>query len=162
MVSTGLIAVLILGACAPSQVEPARGQPEQQREELRIAYSALSNEALDPLKAPLAAMRYLTFMFDSLVGVKKIQEYLLDESGRPLFFGFGRWHPYTNEIKPLFSINDAIFIARKSDQILWRYWFGPKPYLYVTGSLESIDINFPEDLEMAEAARIYLERKQSG
>ncbi len=99
--------------------------------------------------------------FDSLVGVKKIQEYLLDEAGRPLFFGFGRWHPYTNEIKPLFSINDAIFIARKSDQIQWRYWFGPKPFLYVMNSLESIDINFPEDLEMAEAARIYMERKQS-
>lgn len=97
---------------------------------------------------------------DSLVGVKKLQEYLLDEAGRPLFFGFGRWHLYTNEIKPLYSINDAVFIARKSDQIRWRYWFGPKPFLYVMGSLESIDINFPEDLDLAEAARIYLERKK--
>ena len=97
--------------------------------------------------------------YDSLVGVKKVQEYLLDDAGRPLFFGFGRWHPYTNEIKPLYSINDAIFIARKSDQIQWRYWFGPRPYLYVMNSLESIDVNFPEDLELAESARIFLERK---
>lgn len=99
---------------------------------------------------------------DSLVGVKKIQEYLIDEAGRPLFFGFGQWHPYTNEIKPLYAVNDAIFIARKSDQINWRYWFGRKPYLYVMDSISSIDINFPEDLELAEAAQIYVDQKTRG
>lgn len=89
---------------------------------------------------------------DSLVGVKRIQEYLIDENGRPLFYSFGPWHPYSNELKPLYAINDTIFIARKSDQINWRYWIGRKPCLFLCGQQESIDVNFPEDLEMARVA----------
>ena len=96
---------------------------------------------------------------DSLVGVKRLQEYLVDEAGRPFFFSFGPWHPYTPEIKPMFIINDAIYIARKSDQMRWRYWFGLRPYLYEMSSLESISINFEDDFEMAEAAQLHLSRK---
>lgn len=88
---------------------------------------------------------------DSLVGVKKIQEYLIDEKGRPLFYSFGDWHPYSNELFPLYAINDTVFIAPKSHQIKWRYWLGIKPYLFEGTHLESIDINFPQDLEMAYA-----------
>lgn len=89
---------------------------------------------------------------DSLVSVKPVHEYLVDEVGRPLFYGFGVWHPYSNELKPLFAINDAVFIARKSDQLHWRYWIGRTPYLFPCDPLESIDVNFPEDLELALAA----------
>ena len=97
---------------------------------------------------------------DSLVGVKRLQEYLVDEQGRPFFFSFGPWHPYTPELKPMFIINDAIYIARKSDQIRWRYWFGRRPHLYEMPSLASISINFQEDFELAEAAQLYLSRKE--
>lgn len=89
---------------------------------------------------------------DSLVAVKPIREYLVDEGGRPLFYGFGVWHPYSNELKPLFAINDAVFIARKSDQLQWRYWIGRTPCLFHCDPLESIDVNFPEDLDLALAA----------
>ena len=97
---------------------------------------------------------------DSLVGVKRLQEYLVDEAGRPFFFSFGPWHPYTPELKPMFIINDAIYIAKKSDQIRWRYWFGLRPSLYEMPSLESISINFAEDWELAEAAYGYLSRRK--
>lgn len=90
--------------------------------------------------------------FDSLVGVKEIREYLIDEVGRPLFYSFGVWHPYTTEIKPMFAINDTLFIAKKSDQLLWRYWLGRKPYLFKANSIESIDINGPDDWALAEVA----------
>ncbi|MFC1576478.1 cytidylyltransferase domain-containing protein [Candidatus Omnitrophota bacterium] len=86
---------------------------------------------------------------DSLVGVKQIREYLIDEKGRPLFYSFGAWHPYSNELKPLYAINDVVFIARKSDQLRWRYWIGRKPHLFLCDSKESIDVNFQEDLDMA-------------
>lgn len=89
---------------------------------------------------------------DSLCTVKPIREYLVDEAGRPFFYGFGVWHPYSDELKTLYALNDAVFIARKSDQLLWRYWIGRKPYLLPCGPLESIDVNFPEDLELARAA----------
>lgn len=86
---------------------------------------------------------------DSLISVKVMREYLVDEEGRPLFYSFGAWHPYSNELKALYAINDAVFVARRSDQLKWRYWIGRRPYLFQCDALESIDINFPEDLEMA-------------
>jgi len=95
---------------------------------------------------------------DSLMGVKQIREYLVDEFGKPLFYSFGVWHPYSNEIRPLYAINDTIFIARKSDQLRWRYWIGRKPWLFQCAAVESIDVNFPEDLEMAVAAQKTKER----
>lgn len=90
--------------------------------------------------------------YDSLVGVKEIREYLIDEKGRPLFYSFGVWHPYTNELKPMYAINDTIFIGKKSDQLLWRYWIGRKPLLFSGDPIESIDVNFPQDLELARVA----------
>lgn len=97
---------------------------------------------------------------DSLVGVKMIREYIVDEMGRPLFYSFGPWHPYSNELKPLYAINDTVFIARKSDQLRWRYWIGLKPHLFECDPLESIDVNFPEDLEMAVLAKQLIEKKE--
>ncbi len=90
--------------------------------------------------------------YDSLVGVKEIREYLIDEKGRPLFYSFGIWHPYTNELKPMYAINDTIFIGKKSNQLLWRYWIGRKPYLFSGDPIESIDVNFPKDLTLARVA----------
>lgn len=95
---------------------------------------------------------------DSLVGVKEIHEYLIDEKGRPLFYSFGVWHPYSNEIKPLYAINDTVFIAKKSDQLYWKYWIGRKPILFSCDPKESIDINFPEDLETATLAQQLIEK----
>lgn len=100
--------------------------------------------------------------YDSLVGVKQIREYLVDDKGRPLFYSFGVWHPYSNEIKPLFAINDVIFIAKKSDQIYWRYWIGRKPFLFHCDPVESIDINFPEDLELAIVAQQMVDKRNKG
>ena len=89
---------------------------------------------------------------DSLVGVKSFKEYFIDEEGRPLFYSFGPWHPYSHELKPLYAINDTVFISRKSDQLKWRYWIGRKPVLFQCEFIESIDINFPEDLKLAQLA----------
>ena len=98
---------------------------------------------------------------DSLVSVKPIREYLVDEAGRPLFYSFGPWHPYSNELKTLYAINDAVFVARKSDQLLWRYWIGRKPCLFPCEWLESIDVNFPEDLELALMAEQLMSKRQA-
>ena len=98
---------------------------------------------------------------DSLVAVRAVREYLVDEAGRPLFFSFGAWHPYTTEIKPLYSINDALFVAKKSDQLNWQYWIGRQPHLFVCNAFESIDVNFEEDLAVAHAAWDYLTRPGS-
>jgi N-acylneuraminate cytidylyltransferase len=125
-----------------------------------VAWAMVTSPLFDQY-AP-AVERYLESLgqYDSLVAVKSVREYLIDEQCRPLFVGFGPWHPYTTEIKPFYAISDALFIARKSDQVLWRYWFGRKPYLLEISNLEAIDINFEDDLHMAYAAELYLSRKK--
>ena len=84
--------------------------------------------------------------YDSLIGVKEVNEYLIDEKGRPLFYGFGPWHLYTTEFNKMFAISDTIFIAPKELQMTFRYWFGRKPKLFMCNQKESIDVNFPDDL----------------
>jgi N-acylneuraminate cytidylyltransferase len=124
-----------------------------------VAWTMVTSPLFDRYREAVDAYRSRAAGYDSLVGVKEVREYLIDDCGRPLFYGFGAWHPYSNEIKPLFAINDTVFIARKSDQLLWRYWLGRRPVLFRCGSRESIDVNFPEDLEMAALAERVAERK---
>ena len=101
--------------------------------------------------------------YDSLVGVKEMREYFIDDRGRPFFYSFGPWHPYSNELKPLYAINDTVFMAPKERQIKWRYWMGRTPYLFRSEGYESIDVNFPDDLEMARvAARMAEEKRNTG
>ena len=89
--------------------------------------------------------------FDSLIGAKVLNEYLIDEECRPLFYGFGPWHPYTTEFKSMYAISDVFFIARKDLQLICRYWFGRKPKLFLSNQIESVDVNFPDDLTAAKA-----------
>lgn len=91
---------------------------------------------------------------DSLVGVKKFREYFVDENCRPLFYSFGPWHPYSNELRPLYALNDTIFLAKKSLQLELKYWIGRTPQTFEGSFFESIDINFPEDLELAKAVAL--------
>ena len=34
--------------------------------------------------------------------------------------------------------------------IKWKYWFGPKPYLFVVSEIESIDVDTQSDFEFAQ------------
>lgn len=124
-----------------------------------VAWAMITSPLFENYAA--AVKRYLESLgeYDSLVAVKKVREYLIDEHCRPLFVGFGIWHPYTSEIRPLYAISDALFVARKSDQIQWRYWFGREPLLYEVSPIEAIDVNFEEDLHMAYAAQLYLSQR---
>jgi CMP-N-acetylneuraminic acid synthetase len=96
---------------------------------------------------------------DSLFTVKELKEYMVNEKGMPIYWSFGEWHPYSNELTPFYAINDAVFIAKKSDQLKWRYWIGQKPKIFKCQHIESIDVNFPEDLELAYAAQKMLDSK---
>ena len=117
-----------------------------------VAWAMVTSPLFTNYGPPVADYLAARDCHDSLVAVKKVREYLMDEVGRPLFSGWGVWPPYTTEIKPLYAVSDALFIARKTDQLRWRYWFGPKPLLYEVSTLEAIDVNFEEDLQMAHAA----------
>jgi CMP-N-acetylneuraminic acid synthetase len=52
----------------------------------------------------------------------------------------------------MYAINDVVFIASKDLNIKFRYWFGRNPKLLECDAIESIDVNYPDDLKLAIAA----------
>ena len=91
--------------------------------------------------------------FDSLVGVLPAKNFVLNEKGVPDNFNPGIWHPYSQELEKKYYITGSIFLAKKSNMMKWRYWFGKKPLLFKLKKIEAIDIDEPEDFNLAK--RIY-------
>lgn len=91
--------------------------------------------------------------YDSLVGVISSKNFILNEKGYPENFNPGIWHPYSQELKQKYYITGSIFLAEKKNMIQWRYWFGKKPILFNLKKIEAIDIDEPDDFNLAK--RIY-------
>ncbi|NJW53424.1 acylneuraminate cytidylyltransferase family protein [Salinimicrobium oceani] len=88
---------------------------------------------------------------DSLVTGRKYRDYLLDVKSVKLINNHSvfTW-PRTQDLNDCFEINNAVFLAareffRKGVRI------GKKPFLMVTGKINSLDIDDEEDFKIAEA-----------
>ena len=88
--------------------------------------------------------------FDSLITTIKYNDFLIDENAKPLNCAFGIWHLFTQHLKIQNQITGSVYIAKKSDQINWQYWFGPNPYMHEVKKFQSIDIDDNEDFEIAQ------------
>jgi CMP-N-acetylneuraminic acid synthetase len=91
-----------------------------------------------------------TGAFDSLMTVRRVQEFVWDESG-PINYDRSamRW-PRTQTLSPLWCIDSATFLAtaascrREADRI------GRMPYLLESGWPQTLDVDTLEDFEFAE------------
>jgi CMP-N-acetylneuraminic acid synthetase len=88
---------------------------------------------------------------DSLVTVMPYNDFLIDRNGRPINCAYGHWHLLTQELQEAYQISGAAYIAKKSDQLEWRYWIGLKPQLFEISKLEAIEVDYPSDFQIAEA-----------
>jgi CMP-N-acetylneuraminic acid synthetase len=88
--------------------------------------------------------------YDSLMGVTGIHGFIWNEAG-PITYdrAVEKW-PRTQTIKPLFEINSSIFIAPievyrdQGDRV------GQRPILHDIGKAKTVDIDWPEDFDIAE------------
>lgn len=96
---------------------------------------------------------------DSLVTVRRSNEFLLHQSGRPLNYQWGHWHDYSQDLETLYVVTGALFIARKVDILKWYYLIGVKPVLFETTKVEAMDVDDEEDLEIAGQYLSYLRGK---
>lgn len=87
---------------------------------------------------------------DSLVAVERLQTFLLDKNGKPINFNPGAWHPYSQELQPMFKITGACFIASLKNMMRWKYWYGPNPFLFEVSNAEGVDIDNEPDFEYAQ------------
>jgi len=88
--------------------------------------------------------------FDSLITVIPHNGFLVDANAKPINCSFGHWHLLTQELREAYEITGGVYMALKSNQLKWSYWFGPKAYLYQTTKYRSIDVDDEEDFMIAE------------
>ena len=87
---------------------------------------------------------------DSLITVIPYNGFLVDVNAKPINCSFGHWHLLTQELRESYEITGGVYMAQKSDQLKWSYWFGPRAYLYQTSKIKSIDVDDDEDFKIAE------------
>jgi len=87
---------------------------------------------------------------DSVMSVTKIQTFLWTEDGALNYDRSVEKWPRTQTIKPIFEINSGFFISSRNNYLKLEDRIGHKPYLFETTGNEAVDIDWPEDFEMAE------------
>jgi CMP-N-acetylneuraminic acid synthetase len=88
--------------------------------------------------------------FDSLVSVNEFNEFLLDSNANPINYNWGPWHKYSQNLKKnYFTVNGALFIARKTTFLNFKYVIGKNPVMMKTKKKNSIDIDNDIDFKYA-------------
>ncbi|MDC0336584.1 acylneuraminate cytidylyltransferase family protein [Alphaproteobacteria bacterium] len=86
---------------------------------------------------------------DSLMSVEVMREYVLFE-GKALNFDLGdeKWPP-TQSLTPIHKVNNAIFINSRVNYMKYKDRVGKNPFLFEMTGLSSLDIDDPEDFDLA-------------
>lgn len=96
--------------------------------------------------------------YDSLVSVLRLQNFLLNKKIELINNNTGiRW-PRTQDLTPLYEINHAIFIASREIYLTTKNRLGNDPFLYEMSKINSVDIDWEEDFEIAEIIYNYVYR----
>jgi len=92
--------------------------------------------------------------YDSLVSVTELQNFLIDPDTGKITNSSGsgemRW-PRTQDLKPLYEVNHAAFVASVAVYKSLHDRIGNKKWFYIQDKLKSFDIDWPDDFLIAEA-----------
>ncbi len=88
--------------------------------------------------------------YDSCVSVEKIQCHLLSQHGHRLNYGLGFDYLMSQELEPIYSIKFGLFIMNRSIASRVHYFVGNRPLLYECNTLQSFDINYPDEFKQAQ------------
>tara|TARA_Y100000034_G_C6909175_1_gene423057 strand:+ start:4401 stop:5066 length:666 start_codon:yes stop_codon:yes gene_type:complete len=103
----------------------------------------------DDLRVIMHLWKTMDSKYDSLITVKKLQEFILNERGKPLNFSFGRWHEWSQDLPQWYILECPINIMKKSTYLRCNYYVGAKPCFHVIPS-PSIDIDTPDEFQLAQ------------
>ena len=85
---------------------------------------------------------------DCLLSVFAVKDYIFYK-GKPVNFEPYPW-PRSQDLEGMFSMSFVINILARENMVKWGSCVGIKPYLFELDGVDSMDIDFPEDFEMAE------------
>ncbi len=97
--------------------------------------------------------------FDSIMTVTEVYSFLWSPNG-PLNYNSDelKW-PRTQELEPIYEINSAAFLAPRTTYMAPQYnRIGAKPYFMVCSKGDAMDIDWPDDFDLAEL--VYRHRKR--
>ncbi len=87
--------------------------------------------------------------FDSLVVVKPLGSYLLDDRGYPVNFNFGRWHQHSQTLPVWHILPFTFHIVKRETVSRCNYYIGSEPYLHLYEGL-LVDIDNESDFQQAQ------------
>jgi CMP-N-acetylneuraminic acid synthetase len=87
---------------------------------------------------------------NGLIAVVPLNEYVLTERARPVNYGWGVWHPYTQDVEPLYRVTGAVYIAPRGEMIRCRYVVPQRPRMFVTTPFEALDVDTDYDFRLAQ------------
>ena len=85
---------------------------------------------------------------DSLFSVNRLQTRLYQKNTDPLNHDPNNLIP-TQNLEPLFEENSNLYLFTKASFMKTKARIGSNPMMFETGRIESIDIDTPEDWELA-------------
>lgn len=105
------------------------------------------------------AIKMLDFnsAIDSVMTVTRLQHYFLNSDRLPLNFQYGVWASYSQKLQPIYQMNCALWLAKKGAMIQNRFQIGDCPGHLETSMVEGVDIDTPEEFEIA--AMLYARRQ---
>lgn len=92
----------------------------------------------------------ITKGYDSLVSVKELKNFLLNQEGKLVNNTTDIPWPRTQDLEPLYEINHAIFLAKRSVYTEQKNRIGQKLHIYIMDEIHSKDIDWEEDFKIAE------------
>ena len=87
--------------------------------------------------------------YDSAFLAKRIQEFLWQD-GKPINFDVQNF-PRTQDLKPIYAEAPGAYVFTKESFEKYNRRVGVKPYICEISEVESRDIDYPEDFEIADA-----------
>ena len=97
-------------------------------------------------------------IYDSAFLARKIQEFLWSD-GKPVNFDIQHF-PRTQDLNPIYVEAPGAYVFTKDTFIKYNRRVGIKPYIHEISEIESRDIDYPEDFEIADALYMSLIKKR--
>lgn len=102
---------------------------------------------VDTMKQCIEAVR--SGEYDSAFCALKLQDYLWQD-GEPLNFDASNL-PRTQDLKPIYQETSGVYVFTKEVYQKYRRRIGKRPFIKEVSLKEAVDIDNPEDFELAEA-----------
>jgi len=87
---------------------------------------------------------------NGLITVVPMNEYILTDRARPVNYAWGVWHPYTQDVEPLFRVTGAVYIAPRGEMVRCRYVVPQRPRMWETTAFEALDVDTDYDFRLAQ------------